>query len=109
MEPLSRDGCHGIRLFFESRGYSVTGNFNQRIYGFNGIPAGFTYAQYRAEIDAGRPVLIQVYGHTMTGVGYNDSGNLIYLHNTWDHAIDSMPWGGSYYGMQHNPALKQTD
>jgi len=101
MEPLSRDGCHGIRLFFESRGYSVTSNFNQRIYGFDGIAAGFTYARFKAEIDAGRPVLIHVYGHTMLGVGYNDSGSLIYVHDTWDHAVHSMAWGGTYYGMQH--------
>ena len=101
MEPLSRDGCHGVRLFFESRGYSVTGNFNQSIYGFGGIAAGFTYDQFKAEIDAGRPVLIQVTGHTMTGVGYSDSGNLIYLHDTWDHSSHSMAWGGTYHGMQH--------
>jgi len=31
-----RDGCHGMKLFVESRGYSVTyhGNYNQYIYGY---------------------------------------------------------------------------
>jgi len=99
-EPALRDGCHGIRLFIESRGYSVTSNYNQYIYGRAGIPAGFTYAQYQAEIDAGRPVLIQVTGHTMLGVGYSDPGT-VYVHNTWDNAVHSMPWGGAYSGRQH--------
>jgi hypothetical protein len=100
-EPLSRDGCHGIKLFLESRGYAVTTNYNQRIYGFNGFNAGFTYAQYKAEIDAGRPVIIQLYGHTVLGVGYNDTGNTIYIHDTWDNSSHSMTWGGAYYGRQH--------
>jgi len=99
-EPGLRDGCHGIRLFIESRGYSVTSNYNQYIYGRGGIPAGFTYSQFKAQIDAGRPVLIQVTGHTMLGVGYSDPGT-IYVHNTWDNAVHSMPWGGAYSGRQH--------
>jgi hypothetical protein len=66
-EPDKRDGCHGLKLFFESRGYSIQyhGNFNQYIYGYNGNTQGFTYNQFKAEIDAGRPVMIQVSGHSM--------------------------------------------
>ncbi|MCK5212589.1 MAG: hypothetical protein KAQ74_01595, partial [Dehalococcoidia bacterium] len=78
-----RDGCHGMRLFVESRGYSVVQNYNQYIYGFNGISAGFTFANYVSEIDAGRPVFIQVSGHTMLGVGY-DTGDTVYVHDTWN-------------------------
>jgi len=26
---------------------------------------------------------------------------LIYIHDTWDHAVHSMAWGGAYHGMQH--------
>ncbi len=99
--PPRRDGMHGMRLFAESRGYSVATNFNQRIYGYGGISAGFTYDQYKAEIDAGRPVLIQVTGHTMLGVGYDDSSSTIYVHDTWDHYTHSMAWGGSYAGRTH--------
>jgi len=36
----------------------------------------------------------------MVGIGYNDSSNLIYIHDTWDHSVHSMTWGGSYLGMQ---------
>jgi len=98
--PEERDGCHGMKLFFESRGYTVTGNYTQLIMGSGGNTLGFTFAQYRQEIDAGRPVLIQVEGHSMLGYGYNDTGSLIYLHNTWDYSDHSMTWGGVYEGMQ---------
>lgn len=96
-----RDGTHGMRLFSESRGYTVLSNYNQNIYGYGGVSAGFTYDQYKAEIDAGRPVLIQVTGHTMLGVGYDDSSSTIYIHDTWDHSLHSMTWGGSYAGRTH--------
>ena len=103
-EPDQRDGCHGMRLFFESRGYTVTNNYSQYIYGYNGNTQGITFDQYKAEIDAGRPVLIQVMGHTMLGFGYDDSNNLVYLHDTWDHSAHTMTWGGEYSGMTHYAA-----
>jgi len=97
-----RDGCHGLRLFFESREYTVTQNYNQYIQGQGSNPAlGFTFAQFQSEIDAGRPVLIQVVGHTMLGYGYNTTGNIIYMHDTWDYSDHSMTWGGTYDGLQH--------
>jgi len=95
------DGCHGIRAFAESRGYTVASNCSQYIYGYNGNTIGFTYAQYCAEIDAGRPVLIQVAGHTMLGYGYDSSTSLVYLRNTWDYNSHTMTWAGSYSGMTH--------
>ena len=80
-----RDGCHGMRLFAESRGYTVVTNFSQYIYGYGGNTKGFTFDNFKTEIDAGRPVLIQVQGHTMLGYGYNDTGSVIYIHDTWDY------------------------
>jgi len=102
-EPGSRDGCHGVRLFAESRGYTVTANFNQLIAGYKGTSPGkgFTFADYVSEIDAGRPVLIQVKGHTMLGYGYDTTGEKIYVRDTWDHSSHQMTWGGSYSGMEH--------
>ena len=35
-EPSRRDGCHGMKLFVNSRGYTVSANFSQYIYGYNG-------------------------------------------------------------------------
>ncbi|TSA28506.1 PKD domain-containing protein [bacterium] len=102
-EPGHKDGCHGLREFFESRGYSIqaNGNYSQYIYGYNGNTQGFTFNQFKAEIDAGRTVMIQVAGHSMVGFGYDDSTNLVYLHDTWDYSNHTMTWGGSYSGMQH--------
>ncbi|MBN1152963.1 MAG: hypothetical protein JXA58_07120, partial [Dehalococcoidia bacterium] len=97
--PL-RDGMHGMHLFAESRGYTVAQNYNQFIWGYGGVSDGFTYEQYCAEIDAGRPVIIQVHGHSMLGIGY-DLPNTVYIHDTWDHSMHSMAWGGSYSGMTH--------
>ncbi|MCA1917549.1 IPT/TIG domain-containing protein [Methanospirillum hungatei] len=105
-DDTQRDGMHGMKLFVESRGYSVANdgqhslNYNQLIYGYNGNTNGFTYDQYKAEIDAGYPVLIQVRGHTMLGVGYTGTDQII-IHNTWDYNKHTMTWGGSYEGMQH--------
>jgi transcriptional regulator CtsR len=101
-EPAYRDGCHGMKLFAESRGYTVTASFNQLIQGQGSDPSkGFTFADFQAEIDAGCPVLIQVTGHTMLGYGYDTSTNTIYMHDTWDYYSHAMTWGGTYYGMQH--------
>ena len=98
--PARRDGCHGMRLFAESRGYTVVQNFNQYIFGYGGTQAGFTFEQYKSHIDAGRPIVIQVQGHTMLGVGYDDP-DVVYVHDTWDHSVHSMTWGGSYsYGVE---------
>ena len=95
-----RDGAHGMKLFAVSRGYSVASDYNQYIYGYNGNTLGFTFNQYKAEIDAGYPVLIQLSGHTMLGVGYSGTDQLI-VHDTWDYANHTMTWGGTYAGMQH--------
>jgi hypothetical protein len=97
-----RDGCQGMKLFAESRGYSVVTNFNQLIQGRGTNPnLGFTFDDYMAEIDAGRPVLIHIEGHTMLGFGYDSADDTVYLHDTWDYSTHTMTWGGSYAGHQH--------
>ena len=53
---------------------------------------------FKAEIDAGRPVMLNLEGHTIVGIGYNDPST-VYLHDTWDYATHTMTWGGSYAGM----------
>ena len=88
---------HGVRLFAESRGYTVLENFSQKTDNQNAN--GFSFADYMAEINAGCPVMIQVTGHSMVGVGYDSASQTVYLHDTWDNSVHSMPWGGSYSGM----------
>lgn len=98
-EPARRDGTHGMRLYAESKGYTVVENYNQGI--TTGTSGGFTFADFMAEIDAGRPVLIQLTGHTMVGYGYDSSNQTIYIRNTWDRYAHTMTWGGTYSGMSH--------
>lgn len=90
------DGTYGRKLFYEARGYTVTECYNQKTDNNNG---GFTFAKYKAEIDAGQPVLLNLAGHSIVGVGYDDSSNKVYIHDTWDYNAHSMVWGGSYSGM----------
>jgi hypothetical protein len=99
--PYFRDGMHGLRLFFESRGYGVSLNYNQDILGWGGNTNGYTLDQFRASINAGIPVMIQVEGHSMVGIGYESDSDTIYILNTWDYDIHSMTWGGSYSNMAH--------
>ena len=93
----ARDGTYGRKLFYEARGYTVTDCYNQKTDNNGG---GFTLALYKAEIDAGRPVMLNLAGHTVVGVGYDDSSSTIYIHDTWDYDTHSMTWGGSYSGME---------
>jgi hypothetical protein len=94
----NRDGTYGRKLFYEARGYTVTDCYTQTT--DNDYSGGFSFAQYKAEIDAGRPVLLNLSGHSIVGVGYDDSTNTVYLHDTWDNSTHIMPWGGSYSGMK---------
>lgn len=91
------DGAYGMKLFFESRGYVVDTLYTQKIDSV--VAGGFSFAQYMAEIDAGHPVMINVTGHTMLGVGYDSTSNTIYLHDTWDYSTHTMTWGDYYSGM----------
>ncbi|WP_028582570.1 C39 family peptidase [Desulfogranum japonicum] len=94
----SVDGTYGRKLFYEARGYAVTDCYNQVT--DNKISGGFSFAQFKVEIDAGRPVMLNLEGHTVVGVGYDDSSNTVYLHDTWDYSDHTMTWGGSYSGME---------
>ena len=89
------DAGYGLKLFFESRGYTVSTMYNQYIAPFKTY--GFTYAQYKAEIDAGRPVMLHLSGHIVVGIGYNNiTDNGIIFHDSWDHNEHTMIWGGIY-------------
>jgi len=104
------DGGYGLQLFYESRGYVVHERYSRVLLGYDWdgsgsyySPAtqGATFGDFKAEIDAGRPVMIHLLGHTVVGVGYDDSSSTIYIHDTWDHSVHTMTWGGTYYGMLH--------
>ena len=90
------DGTYGRKLFYEARGYSVSDCYNRLT--DNQTAAGFSFANYKAQIDAGYPVLLNLAGHSIVGIGYADP-NTVYLNDTWDHATHTMTWGGSYSKM----------
>jgi hypothetical protein len=98
-------GTYGIYEYITYCGYSVTTLYNQYVEPYKpGV--GFTWAEYMAEIDAGRPVLVHVQGHSMVGVGYDEGaegngGGTMYIYNTWDESLDTMEFGGSYEGLLH--------
>jgi hypothetical protein len=91
---------HGLRLFAESRGYGVLENFTQNVDCI--VANGFSFADYMGEIDGGNPVMLQIAGHSMVGVGYDETGNTVYLHDTWGNYIGSMTWesGAAYAGRE---------
>ena len=93
---VTQDGTYGRKLFYEARGYTVTDCYNQKTDNNGG---GFTYEMYKAQIDAGRPVMLNLAGHTVVGVGYDSATNTVYIHDTWDFLAHPMTWGGSYSGM----------
>lgn len=93
---ITHDGTYGRMLFYRARGYTVTDCYNQKTDTAGG---GFSFAMYRAEIDAGRPVLLNLAGHSVVGVGYDLATSTVYLHDTWDFEMHSMAWGGSYESM----------
>ncbi len=93
-------GMYGMGEYVQHSGYNyVAGSlFNQYIDTL-GLTYGFTFAQYMAEIDAGRPVLIQVEGHTMFGFGYDANTSQVVLYDTWTPGPHYMTWGGYYSGL----------
>ena len=91
------DGTYGRKLFYEARGYDVADCYNQKTDNNGGE---FNFAMYKTEIDAGHPVLLNLAGHSIVGIGYDDASATVYLHDTWDQVEHTMPWGGSYSGLQ---------
>jgi hypothetical protein len=96
------EGCHGMRLFAESRGYTVLENYTQRL--DTVYTGGFSFANYVAEIDAGYPVMFLLGSHTVVGVGYDTVGSTVYLNDGWDNSVHTMTWGGTYAGFSPQAA-----
>ena len=86
---------YGLYLYVESKGYSLDREITRtRTVDVSG--GDFTFEDYKAEIDAGRPVLISIEGHSMVGYGYNPETNEIIFDDCYQ-ADQRMVWGGTYY------------
>jgi hypothetical protein len=94
----NRDGMYGLGEYASWAGYRAANLYSQPTDNM-GLLHGFTFADYKAEIDAGRVVMIHVEGHSMFGYGYDALTNEILLHDTWYEGEDRMAWGGSYSGL----------
>ena len=85
---------YGLDLYVQSRGYAldseITGTFLTDTAG-----GSFTFADYMREIDAGRPVLISIEGHSMTGYGYNAGTREIIFDDCYKSGR-RMVWDGTY-------------
>ncbi len=92
-----RSGMYGIMEYIHWSGYGVSDIYNQYI-DTVGLTYGFSFDDYKNEIDADRVVMIHVEGHSMFGYGYDDFGNIIF-HDTWNDSPHSMSWGSSYSGL----------
>ena len=95
---------YGLDLYVQSRGYSLdpknTGTFEVDVHG-----GSFTFEQYMAEINAGRPVIVSIEGHAMIGYGYNESTQEIIFDDCYS-SDQRMTWGGGYYYSGANRALE---
>jgi hypothetical protein len=101
---LQGDGMYGIWEYEDYRGYGShdastdMSMFTQPTDNM-GKAEGFTFADYRTEIDAGREVIIHLNGHDVVGCGYGDN-ELVYLYDTWSLGERTMIWGGDYSNRQ---------
>ncbi len=87
---------YGLGAYVRYASYEVELLYSQPIFGFDEVPAGFTFEEYMAEIDAGRPVIVHTADHSMLGYGYDADEQLVYVHDTYSPGGGSMPWGGLY-------------
>lgn len=95
-------GAYGIYEFLRWAGYgdrnpqAVDYIYNQPV-DILGLPHGFSLADYRAEIAAGRVVLIHLENHTLLGYGYDLNTGELLIHDTVNPGEQRMYWA-SYYG-----------
>ena len=125
---FNSDGMCGVGEYVRYAGYDFydpnPGNvaddmlYSQLTYDFfggSGFANPFTFADFMAEIDAGRVVMVHVDGHSMLGYDYIEGENTdpdqVYVYDTWNDNDGSGPhtdgqnpgildWNGSYGSMQ---------
>ena len=114
-------GMYGMFEYLQYSGYFLSESagtstrlFNQYIQGYSTTNPtnGFTWQDYKNEIDAGRPVMLHIVdpplGHAMYGTGYQEPAGptgpkIVELCDTWSigHGTGTphtMTWGGTYVG-----------
>ena len=88
------DFLYGLYLYVQSRDYAM--DMKVTATNFVDVNGGdFTFEDYKKEIDAGRPVLIMIEEHVMTGYGYNAGTKEIIFDDCYE-AGQRMVWDGVY-------------
>ena len=95
---------YGLDLYVKDKGYSldyeITGAYVVDVAG-----GSFTFEDYMAEIDAGRPVIVSIEGHAMVGYGYNAESREIIFDDCYNHDR-KMTWNGTYHYSNANRTLQ---
>lgn len=98
---------YGVGTHVLNSGYSVAWCYSQYTdikMQADSLSGGFSYADYVAEIDAGRPVALHyltrgVGGHFMLGIGYDDATDSVVCLNTWNDTLETIQWNQKFYEM----------
>jgi len=96
-------GAYGIYEFLRWAGYgdanpqAVDYIYNQYVDTL-GAANGFSLADYKAEINAGRVVMLHIENHSMLGYGYDSMTGELLLHDTSTPGEHRMYWGSTYFG-----------
>jgi hypothetical protein len=102
-DVYQNSGAFGIYEYLRWAGYgdaspqAVRYIYNQYVDTLGGV-YGFSLADYRAEINAGRVVLLHLENHSMLGYGYDYLTGELLVHDTASPGEHRMRWGGTYYG-----------
>ena len=95
------DFKYGLSLYVQSRGFELDPDKTESF--IIGSGGSFTFSDFMAEIDAGRPVLLSMeapggYGHSVLGCGYNAATQEVIFDDTY-RSDCRMTWTGTYsYG-----------
>ena len=99
------DFKYGLNLFVESVNYKLDGELTRTVKADTAANGTFSFADYTAEIDAGRGVLISLaspgnLGHMVLGYGYNEATGEIIFDDTTESGR-RMVWNGTYQYAGH--------
>ncbi len=86
----------GMQDFFNSRDYGVWTDSDDLEWEFLWDYDDLYYAA-RGQINAGKPTLLAIPGHSICGMGYNNSGHYLLLHDPNSYEIES--WHQSEFNM----------
>jgi hypothetical protein len=103
VNAIESSGSYGIYQYFRHAGYGdsnpadVNWIYNQ-VADTWGLTLGFSLADYRAEIEAGRVVLLHLENHTVLAYGYDVTTGQLLIHDTATPGAHRIYWGGTYFG-----------